>query len=135
MKYIGLALLAASVLVQAADLTVSVNGIKDTKGTIAIGLFNKRKGFLKDAQRYKGVRHRIHGHTVRYTFASLPAGTYAVSIYHDHNNNGALDRNFLGIPKEGYGVSNNPRVFGKPTFDQCKFPLKKNKNISIQVRY
>ncbi|HEX4310902.1 MAG TPA: DUF2141 domain-containing protein [Acidobacteriaceae bacterium] len=40
----------------------------------------------------------------------VPAGRYGVVVIHDENSNMKLDRNFFGIPKEGFGFSNNPRV-------------------------
>ena len=54
----------------------------------------------------------------------LPYGEYAISLFVDFNGNKKLDKNFLGIPKEQYGFSNN--VMGKmspPTFDQAKFAI------------
>jgi uncharacterized protein (DUF2141 family) len=52
----------------------------------------------------------------------LPFGEYAIKIYHDENGNDELDTNFLGIPKEGVGFSNNPSArFGEPGFDEAKF--------------
>lgn len=53
----------------------------------------------------------------------LPVGWYAVSVVHDENSNSVLDANFLGIPKEPYGFSNNPKGIGKPSFDAVKFKL------------
>jgi uncharacterized protein (DUF2141 family) len=55
-------------------------------------------------------------------FADLPAGFYAVSVFHDENMNEKLDKNFMGVPKEGYGASNNPKKkMGPPNFDEAKF--------------
>ena len=58
-------------------------------------------------------------------FRDLPPGVYAVSVRHDENLNGKLDTNFLGIPKEGYGASNNPsKKLREPTFDEGRIELK-----------
>jgi uncharacterized protein (DUF2141 family) len=55
-------------------------------------------------------------------FEGIPQGTYAVSVFHDENMNGKLDKNFVGAPKEGYGASNNPKKrMGPPKFDEAKF--------------
>jgi len=60
--------------------------------------------------------------TVR--LGSVPHGEYAVSILHDENDNRTLDRNFFGIPQEGYGVSRNPEPgFGPPRFEDAVFAL------------
>ncbi len=69
------------------------------------------------------------------TFNGLKDGVYAVAIIHDENGNGALDTNPLGIPTEGVGASTNPRVFGKPKFDQAQFTLKGNASITIETKY
>jgi uncharacterized protein (DUF2141 family) len=53
----------------------------------------------------------------------LPAGEYAVQVLHDENDNGKLDTNFMGMPTEGYGFSNNPQVMRRAHFDEAKFPL------------
>ena len=59
------------------------------------------------------------------TFEDLPYGTYAITILHDENGNLKVDANFLGIPKEGYGFSNNARnLFRAPKFEEAKFELK-----------
>ena len=58
------------------------------------------------------------------TFKDVPAGTYAVSYIHDENGNGKMDTNFMGIPKEGYGCSNNAKGFmGPPKWEDAKFEL------------
>jgi uncharacterized protein (DUF2141 family) len=69
------------------------------------------------------------------TFENLPFGTYAVSVHHDINENGRLDKNFFGIPREPFGVSNNPKkFFGPPSFDQAKFLFKEsNQKIVIEL--
>ena len=56
-------------------------------------------------------------------FSNLPPGTYAAKVMHDENDNGKLDTNFMGMPIEGYGFSNNPQLLRKPTFDEAKFDL------------
>ncbi len=59
----------------------------------------------------------------------LPYGWYAVSVVHDHNNNGKLDKNFLGLPKEPYGFSNNPSALGKPSFQAVKFKMDSSQKV------
>src|SRR5206468_5807070 len=69
------------------------------------------------------------------TFDHVAAGTYAVSVFHDANNNNKLDLNFLGIPKEGYGASKNKLPFaGAPTFHDNRFDVKDNGTINLIVR-
>lgn len=70
-------------------------------------------------------------------FQNLPAGEYAVSVYHDENNNKKMDTNFFGIPKEGVGASNNARGhLGPPKYKDAKFLFNgKSQTIQIQIVY
>jgi uncharacterized protein (DUF2141 family) len=120
---------------QAATLEILIHGIKEPKGNLNIGLYNKKEGFLSTQKQYKGIYQQIYSNTAKYIFTHIPNGIYAVAIFHDSNINHKLDKNFLGIPKEGYGVSNNPKSFMKPTFEQCNFRLKKYKKITIELGY
>ena len=83
----------------------------------------------------KSVQAPIAGGKAVMTFKGLKDGVYAIAIIHDENANGKLDTNFLGIPAEGVGVSTNPRVFGKPSFEQGQFSLKGDAAISIVTKY
>ena len=67
----------------------------------------------------------------------LPFGAYAIGCVHDENGDGTLNTNFLGIPKEGYGVSNNPKPkFGAATFEQGKFTLPpEGAELTISLQY
>lgn len=61
---------------------------------------------------------------MRYTFTEIPSEDYAIAIFHDSNTNGRLDQNFLGIPKEGYGFSENATaLMSTPAFKKAKFTL------------
>jgi uncharacterized protein (DUF2141 family) len=76
------------------------------------------------------------GKSVTYIFRGVKPGTYGLSVIHDENDNGKFDTNFLGIPKEGWGFSNNPDVMRKAKFDEAKFPVEqKNVAITIHIRH
>lgn len=71
---------------------------------------------------------------VMIVFQDVPEGDYAVSVLHDLNDNKKMDENLVGIPKEGFGFSNDAMgAFGPPTFRQCEFPVKKG-SITTGVR-
>ena len=94
-----------------STLTVQVTGARNTKGRIGVLLFESAQGFPNDNS--KAVRQQtvdiepstLSGQAV---FKNLPHGTFAVAVLHDENGNGKMDKNLMGIPKEGYGASNNP---------------------------
>ena len=68
-------------------------------------------------------------------YPDLPPGTYAITLFHDENDNAALDMNFLGWPKEGVGASRRAHVrLGPPRFEDAVFELAgggRIKNIEI----
>jgi len=69
-------------------------------------------------------------------FTNLPAGIYAISVFHDENMNQKLDKNFVGVPKEGYGASNNPKKkMGPPTFEEANFQLNGAQSLEIKLSY
>lgn len=123
-----------------SKLTVQVAGVRNSKGQIAIALFHEGEGFPGDKSRaFRTLQVRIDPQTLRAQVAlnDLPPGVYAVSVFHDENLNGQLDKNVFGIPKEGYGASNNPkRSMGPPKFAEAKFQLDQpEKVIEISLLY
>ena len=108
-------------------LTVRISGARNTKGKIGVTLFQNAEGFPDDASkaiRQQSVEIDPSTLSAHVTFKDLPQGVYAVSVLHDENSNGKMDKNLVGIPKEGYGASNNPKKKRRaPTFDEAKFSL------------
>jgi uncharacterized protein (DUF2141 family) len=90
-------------------------------------LFQSAEGFPSDTSKaihQQSVDISSNTLSAETTFRDLPYGTYAVAVLHDENGNGKMDKNFMGIPKEGYGASNNPRKrMGPPGFDEAKFSV------------
>lgn len=118
-------------------LTVNVRLTDGAHGDVAYLIFNSPSGFPAD--RNKAVRRGFlpipAGARQMRIDADLPPGTYAVSVYEDLNGNHKLDHNFLGIPKEPVGASNNPRArSGPPRFDDCSFHIgTTSKSITINL--
>jgi len=66
---------------------------------------------------------------------SLKKGVYAIKVLVDNNDNGKIDVNFFGIPKEQFGFSNNVLgILGVPKFEKASFKLNSNKKIEIKLR-
>ena len=87
---------------QTGTITVEISVIQGTEGQISIGLYTSEESFPETEKSYKGINIRVSGGKTVATFQDIPAGTYAIAVFHDTNSNGKLDKNFLGIPKEGY---------------------------------
>lgn len=109
---------------QAAEINVTVNGISHAGGTLSALLLNSAEAWDGKGKPVEGRRVEISStDDLQVVFADLAPGQYALRLMHDENSNGKLDSNFVGMPTEGYGFSNNPRVMRPATFDEAKFEL------------
>ncbi|MET2985016.1 DUF2141 domain-containing protein [Aureibaculum conchae] len=114
-------------------LTVTFEGLASDKGKLFVAVYNHKDNFLKAP--FKGEIIAIKSGKAQVQFADLPKGIYAVSSFHDENDNGKLDTNWVGIPKEPNACSNNATgSFGPPKFKDAKFILEK-KEITITINY
>ncbi|MCS7086543.1 MAG: DUF2141 domain-containing protein, partial [Bacteroidia bacterium] len=106
-------------------IVVRFSGLRNDKGKVVAAVYNRAEGFPTDPSKVlQGKTGAISGKTAQIVFDNLPYGNYAVVFIHDENENRNLDVNFLGIPVEGYGASNNPRFFfGPPKFEEAAFRL------------
>lgn len=89
-----------------SNLLIAVSGFKNTRGTLNCRLFSKAADF-PDGEGILTIRVPIAGQNTSCNFSNVEPGTYALAVVHDENSNGKLDKNFVGVPTEGYGVSNN----------------------------
>ncbi len=129
---------ADSSMVNRSNLKVLVKGIKNNKGLTRIALWQKEAGFPDEAEKaFKLAQVKIDSSgTAQTVFGQLKTGKYSVSIIHDENNNAELDSNWLGIPTEGYGFSNNAKgTMGPPDFDETLFEQTGDITIEIKVIY
>lgn len=107
-------------------IEVEIENISNEDGQLLIGLYDAEGNWLK--KRKMSALGQIANGKSEVTFENVPTGTYAISLFHDENNNGKLDTNFLGIPKEDTGSSNNaPANFGPPEWEDAKFEVKGEK--------
>jgi uncharacterized protein (DUF2141 family) len=120
--WVLLAALFAPVAAQAASVTVTITDIRDSRGVVRVAVC-PRADFLHLHCPYVGYTPSETG-TVMVTIKDIPPGVYAAQAFQDANNTGVLDRNWLGLPREGIGFSNNaPMRFGPPRFADAAFTL------------
>ena len=126
--------MAYSNAIAQAKLEVTIKNIKDSKGTIRVALFTEKE-FLKTPSIGKVVK--ASGKEVTVLFENLKPGDYAVSVIHDENENGELDSNVVGIPKEGFAFGNDAMgTFGPPSFEKAKVTLNKSSDKQVvNMRY
>jgi uncharacterized protein (DUF2141 family) len=139
MKYIYLiffALWCQVLYSQTSNLYIAITKIEGTDGQIVIGLYNNKESFPLVDKQYKQLFTDVKSFSGIYTIENLPVGEYAVAIFHDENSDNICNTNIFGIPKEGYGFSNNYRpIISKPDFDDCKFDLQIDRTITIELIY
>jgi len=108
-------------LAQAATLEVVVANVRNAKGHVRVAACTQQN-FLKEFCQYNGNATARAGETV--VRLEVPPGTWAVQAYLDENDNEQVDRNFVGIPTEGLGFSNDaPFRFGPPSYGDAAFQL------------
>lgn len=118
------------------SLTVRISGIEDFKGKLMIGLYDDPAKFPNDKGEARGGSVRVTGPEHSYTFKNVPYGSYAIAVLHDSNENGEMDVNWLGIPKEGYAFSNNATaMFSAPDFKDARFVVNGDVTIKITMTY
>lgn len=105
------------------SVIVTIIGLPSDKGRVSFGIYKSEKSFDSYKpffQKWLDVKNGKSSITVK----DILYGFYAVRIYHDENVSGELETNFIGIPKEPVGFSNNHRMtFGPPSYDKAKFML------------
>ncbi|WP_414548485.1 DUF2141 domain-containing protein [Anabaena sp. CCY 0017] len=120
-----------------ATLNVVVKGINNQNGQICLGVYSRAKGFPMNTEDVlKSACVQPQGNTVTHKFSGLKPGNYAVAVVDDQNGDRKLNKDFLGIPKEGFGLSRNPTVSiatGTPSFYDASFMLMKNQNTKINI--
>jgi uncharacterized protein (DUF2141 family) len=119
-------------------IRVRVLDLRSRDGGLILMLFNSKEGFPgKEKLAARTATIPASAEAPVYVFEKVPFGTYAVSVRHDENGNGKLDTNFIGMPKEGVGTSNNPRSrFGPPSFRDAVFELDREElELPVHLRY
>ncbi len=119
-------------------LLIEVAGLRGSEGTIRAALWDAKTGFPSEVEHaWRRTTAKITDAESHLEFEEVPYGRWAISLFHDENANEELDRNFLGIPTEGIGASNN-RVgrFSAPVFEDATFRLEEpRKVLSIELRH
>ena len=118
------------------EIIANINNLKNDNGVCRACLFNKNESLKTEAGGAvvclsAGVKNK----TSKVIFRNVPVGNYAVIVFHDENSNSKIDKNFLGIPKEGYGASKNKLPFASaPAFKPNSFLLTPHDIVTLDIR-
>ena len=106
------------------ELRAKVKGLSSNKGRVRFKLFHTEDTYNKQEDAFREEFVAISDRFSEWIVKDIPLQDYSVVIYHDENGNEEFDKNFLGIPKEAYGFSNNVRPkLAQPSYADVKFKL------------
>ncbi len=118
---------------------VKILDIRNSTGAVACALFEAPEGFPAEYLRFATniMMIKIRDTQARCDFLDIPPGTYALAVIHDENMDGELESNWIGIPREGYGFSNDAKAsMGPPSFEAASFPYDgQNLELTISLNY
>jgi len=118
-------------------LLITINNIKSIGGHVQIAVYNDEISYMSDkVYKYHSAKVGKNGN-LEIRLENIEKGSYSICIFHDENDNGKLDKNFLGMPIEPYGFSNNPKIFfSPPGFKDTMINVdpEHTRNVSIELR-
>lgn len=122
---IGLAPARGAAVDGMVTLIVSVDGFPDDEGRAGVAVWSGARGFPEDIEHAIATTYvAIVGSAAEARFGPFPPGVYAVTVYHDRDGDETFDKNWLGVPREAWGVSNNVRPrLRAPRFDEARLDL------------
>ena len=123
---------------QGKSIHVHVHGLRNAAGTVKVVLYGPDpKSFLVKGEKTDTEREPAIKGDMTLCVAAPEDGRYAVVVYHDENDNHKFDRNWIGLPTEGFGVSNNPSLFlAAPTFEESSFEVTGDMtSVDVDMKY
>jgi uncharacterized protein (DUF2141 family) len=131
-KFILLAISLCAIITaqsQTVNITVAVNNVGSNKGIVKVCIFNTKSGFPEKSNlAFKCISTVAAKGVMQIKIEGITPGTYAIAAHHDENNDGKVNTNFFGIPKETTGASNGAKgKMGPPKFEDAALVIDKNK--------
>ena len=115
------------------NIEITINSIPSDEGYVYFAMYASEEDFL-NRNMYKKARVKASKNGVKVSFEEIPSGVYAITCFHDANDNGRMDFSSGGMPKEDYGMTNNVMSFGPPRFHDAKFEVK-DKDLTVEIRF
>jgi uncharacterized protein (DUF2141 family) len=118
-------------------ITVNVIDLRSNEGKVGLTLFNAAEGFPSKPEMAIDKKYvDISNLTATAAFEKVKPGKYAIAVYHDEDEDGEIETNWIGIPKEGTGSSNNPKSrMGPPRYEDCEFDTRETRQLTIRMKY
>lgn len=133
---LALFILTAAGTARAETLVVEMKGFRSDKGKALVALFASKDGFPDGARKaVRRVEVEIKNRGAVAVLGDVAPGTYAVAVLHDEDGNKAMKTGVFGIPKEGYGASQDARGnFGPPSFGDAKFAIRPGRKVTTRIK-
>jgi uncharacterized protein (DUF2141 family) len=110
--------------------------LRNNQGQVICTLFTPSDRFPEQSHKGMTIVVPIKNRQATCQFRNLSYGNYAIVAFHDENHDGEFNQNWLGLPKEGFGFSNNPGTLKKPTFNDAKFSIDQPAiQVTIELNY
>lgn len=135
---VAIALVAILPAHGANALDVTITGLRNTVGDVVMCVWRPEdKGFPNCGTGQPFKKLVVAATSPKATFPDLPAGTYAVSMFHDEKRLGKPETNLIGAPKSGVGLANNPKLgmTNLPTFEKARVTVPETKAITLDTQY
>ncbi len=114
---------------------IQIDGLQEGTGLMRIAFYDSEEIYLDQQQVTLFHEEQVRAQGSMHIHLQIPTGTYAIAVYHDVNSDKELNKNFLGLPKEPYGFSNNKMgTFGPPSFQESLIAIPQTKKIVIDLR-
>jgi len=121
-------------LSQTANVTLKIKDIEEAKGHMKIAVYNNAEDYSNGENYFLHENIAITTKDFEYVFQNIPHGTYVVSVFHDLDTNDKLNTNWIGMPKEPFGFSNDAKGrMGPPKFEDASFKVEKDMEIVITL--
>ena len=117
-----------------AKLTVNIVNTEENTGKMYVYLFDVAEDYPMETEKARMTKVvTVKNNSCTAVFDGVEYGTYAIAVHHDINDNDEVDTNFLGIPNEDFGASNNAKGFmGPPSFEDASFSVNK-KEMELEI--
>lgn len=138
MKHILLILILTCIaqvaISQTANLKLKVRNIEEVKGQICIAIYGSEEDYKDSENQVFGDCIPVSSSDFEYVIKNLPKGTYMISIFHDVDSDKDLTTNWIGMPKEPFGFSNDAKgKMGPPKFEDASFELNEDMETTIHL--
>ncbi|MDA3929521.1 MAG: DUF2141 domain-containing protein [Prolixibacteraceae bacterium] len=120
------------------SLVIIYENLESNTGTVVVKLYDSNSPKFPDTKSAISIKTvQLENLQTSVVFENLPFGTYAFSTFHDENENGKMDTNFIHFPTEGYAFSNNLKItMGPPSFEKASFKINEaTKRITVKLNY